>query len=84
MTHGYGVLFSKKTGKVVKVLEGNLPMLKMFAMNNVSPTRGYVVIDDTNTIVMYVTGRQGALPQIHKELEGCDSIEELGIDISML
>jgi hypothetical protein len=56
----------------------------MYAMNNVSPTRGYVVIDDTNTIVMYVTGRKGNLPQIHKELEGCDSIEELGIDISML
>jgi hypothetical protein len=43
-----------------------------------------VVIDDTNTIVMYVTGRKDCLPQIHKELEGCDSIEELGIDISML
>jgi len=84
MTHGFAIIFSTKTGKVKQVLEGNHPMLKSYGMKMLKPSESYLVINDDNTIVFSMTGRQGNLPKINKEHEGKNSKEEFGIDVADL
>lgn len=70
----YGVLFNRKTGKIVKSLEGHSSaMLKLFGMNNrnVSATRDFVVFDaTTGEIVFYCEGKKDDFPTICRDMEG--------------
>lgn len=78
-TKHYGVLFNRKSGKIVKTLvdEHGSAFLKMFAMNNVSATRDYVVFNaESGEIVGYYEGKKGDMPTIHKDMEGMN-IEDI-------
>ena len=70
----YGVLFNRKTGKIVTSLEGcSSAMLKLFGMNNrnVSATRDFVVFDsETGEIVFYCEGKKNDFPNICRDMEG--------------
>ena len=70
----YGILFNRKSGNVVKTLEGcSSAMLKLFGMNNrnVSATRDFVVFDsETGEIVFYCEGKKNDFPTIHRDMEG--------------
>lgn len=75
----YGVLFNRKTGKVVKTLEGiSSAMLKLFALQgNVSSTRDYVVFSGTTGIIaFYCEGKKNDSPTICRDMEG-KNINEL-------
>lgn len=75
----YGVLFNRKSGKVVKTLEGvSSAMLKLFALQgNVSSARDYVVFNGTTgTIVFYCEGKKNDSPTICRDMEG-KNINEL-------
>lgn len=75
----YGVLFNRKSGKVVKTLEGvSSAMLKLFALqSNVSSTRDYVVFNGTTgEIVFYCEGKKNDSPTICRDMEG-KNINEL-------
>lgn len=75
----YGVLFNRKSGKIVKTLEGvSSAMLKLFALQgNVSSTRDYVVFNGTTgEIVFYCEGKKNDSPTICKDMEGIN-IEEI-------
>lgn len=73
MNKFYGVLFNRKSGKVVKTLEGvSSAMLKLFALQgNVSSTRDYVVFNGTTgEIVFYCEGKKNDSPTICRDMEG--------------
>ena len=75
----YGVLFNRKSGKIIKSLEGvSSAMLKLFALQgNVSATRDYVVFNSrTGEIVFYCEGKKDDSPTIYRDMEG-KNIEEL-------
>lgn len=78
-TKHYGVLFNRKSGKVVKTLvdEYGSALLKMFAMNNVSPSRDFVVFNAySGEIVAYFEGKKNDLPNICKDMRGMN-IEDI-------
>lgn len=78
-TKHYGVLFNRNKGTIVKTLvdEHGSAFLKMFAMNNVSATRDYVVFNAENgEIVGYYEGKKNDMPTICRDMEG-KNIEEI-------
>ena len=83
MTNSIGILFNRKTGKVVKMLEGSTSLLKLFAMNNVSATRDYVIFDSEGICQGYFEGKKGDLPTICNDMIGKKD-KEFGFDISQL
>ena len=70
MTNGVGILFNRKSGKAVKVLTGSVGMLKLFAMNNVSATRDYVVFDSDGICKGYFEGKKNDIPTICNDMVG--------------
>lgn len=75
----YGMLFNRKSGKIVKSIEGlSSALLKMYALQgNVSSSRDYVVFNGkTGEIVFYCEGKKNDCPTICKDMEGMN-IEEL-------
>jgi len=75
----YGVLFQRKSGKIVKCIEGvSSALLKMYALQgNVSATRDYVVFNGTTgEIVFYCEGKKGDSPTICRDMES-KNIDEL-------
>lgn len=68
----YGVLFNRKSGKIVKTLvhEHGSAFLKMFAMGNVSASRDYVVFGADGIIVGYYEGKKNDMPTICRDMEG--------------
>lgn len=75
----YGVLFNRKSGKIIKTLEGvSSAMLKLFAsQGNVSSTRDYVVFNGTTgEIVFYCEGKKNDYPTIYRDMER-RNIEEI-------
>lgn len=69
----YGVLFNRKTGKVIKTIEGvSKALLEMYALQNgVSATRDYLVFNsETGEITFYCEGRKNDFPKICKDMEG--------------
>ena len=68
----YGVLFNRKSGKIIKTLSGiSSAMLKMFALQgNVSATRDYMIINGTTgEIIFHCEGRTNDMPKICKDME---------------
>lgn len=69
----YGVLFNRKSGKIVKTLEDlhGSAFLKIFAMGNVSASRDFVVFNaNDGEIVGYYEGRKNDMPKICMDMEG--------------
>lgn len=70
----YGVLFNRKTGVIVKTLEGvSCAMLKLFGANNrnVSATRDFVVFNaESGEIMFYCEGKKNDFPTICRDMEG--------------
>ena len=60
----FGVLFNRKSGKIVKVLTHDFgdAFLKMFAMGNVSPSRDYIVFSEDGIVTGYFEGKKNDLP----------------------
>ena len=68
----YGVLFNRKSGKIVRTLthEHGTAFLKMYAMGNVSASRDYVVFGSDGIIVGYYEGKKNDMPTICHDMEG--------------
>lgn len=79
----YGVLFDRKSGKIVKVLfdEYGSALLKMFAMGNVSSSRDYIVFNEEGVVVGYYEGKKNDMPTICHDMEG-KRVEEFGFSVS--
>ena len=68
----YGVLFNRKTGKIIEIREswGNA-LMRLWALNgNVSSTRDFVIFDEDGEIQFYCEGRKNDMPNICKKMEG--------------
>lgn len=75
----YGVLFQRKSGKIVKCIEAlSSALLSMYALQgNVSATRNYVVFNGTTgEIKFYCEGKKNDSPTICRDMEG-KNIDEL-------
>lgn len=83
MNRHIGVLFNRKSGKIVKVLEdrNGSAFLKMFAMGNVSASRDYIVFNMDGIVVGYYEGKKGDLPTICRDMEG-RKVEDFGFSVS--
>lgn len=69
----YGVLFNRKSGKIVKVISGfSSALLRLYGIQgNVSATRDYIVFNnETGEIVFYCEGKKNDMPTICKDMEG--------------
>ena len=69
----YGVLFNRKSGKIIKVIEAfSSALLKMYALQgNISATRDYVVFNGTTgEISFYCEGKKNDSPTICRDMEG--------------
>ena len=69
----YAVLFNRKSGKIIKTIEGfSSAMLKMYALNGgVSASRDYLVFNmETGIVSFYCEGRKDDFPNICKDMEG--------------
>lgn len=83
MNTAYGLLFNRKTGKVIKAIEGSLAMVKSYPMANpVSKTRDYLVLNaETGFCEAYFEGRgSNVLPKICKDMVG-KSYKDFNISI---
>lgn len=78
----YGVLFNRKSGRVVKVLvdEHGSAFLKMFALGNVSASRDYIVFNADGVVVGYYEGKKNDMPTICHDMEG-KRVEEFGFSV---
>ena len=81
----YGILFTRKSGKVVKILEHDFgdALLKMFAMNNVSSSRDYIIFNSDGIVTAYFEGKKNDLPNICKDMIG-KHVEEFGFSMKDL
>lgn len=73
MSKYYGVLFNRKSGKIIKTIEAiSSALLTLFAMQgNVSATRDYVVFNsETGEIVFYCEGKKNDFPTICDDMKG--------------
>lgn len=78
----FGVLFNRKSGKIVKVLEDKFgsAFLKMFALNNVSASRDYIVFNENGIVTDYFEGKKNDMPTICKDMVG-KKVEEFGFSV---
>lgn len=83
MNKHYGVLFNRKSGKIVKVLfdEYGSAFLKMYALGNVSSSRDYIVFSAEGIVVGYYEGKKGDMPKICRDMEG-RKVEDFGFSVS--
>lgn len=70
METSVGILFNRKSGKVVKTLIGHSSLLKLFAMNNVSASRDYVVFNASGICEGYFEGKKNDMPTICNDMVG--------------
>lgn len=68
----YGVLFNKKSGKIVTTLESlGCGLLSLYALNHATKTRDFVIFTEEGSIVKYYEGvGNGNCPKTWKEVEG--------------
>lgn len=81
----YGILFTRKSGKVVKILEHDFGdgLLKMFAMNNVSSSRDYIIFNSDGIVTAYFEGKKNDFPNICTDMIG-KHVEEFGFSMKDL
>lgn len=70
----YGILFNRKSGKIVRTIEAfSGAMLKMYGLNNTSPSRDYLIFDgDTGIVEFYCEGKKDDFPTICEDMIGKD------------
>lgn len=78
-----GLLFNRKSGQVVKAIEGSVALLKMFAMNNVSASRDYIIVDEAGYCQGYFEGRKNDMPKICNDMVG-KRAEDFGFSVDDL
>ena len=68
----YGILFNRKSGKIVRTIEAfSGAMLKMYGLNNTSPSRDYLIFDgDTGVVEFYCEGKKDDFPNICDDMIG--------------
>lgn len=78
----YGVLFNRKSGKVVKTLveQFGSAFLKMYALGNVSASRDFIVFSEEGIVVGYYEGKKNDMPTICRDMEG-KRVEEFGFKV---
>ena len=66
----YGVMFNRKSGKIVTTLEHafSSAMLTMYGLQHTTKTRDFVVFDSNGKIAKYLEG--GDFPKVCKDMEG--------------
>ena len=73
MDKHYGILFNRKSGKIIKTIEAySKAMLSLYALQgNVSATRDYVVFNGvTGEISFYCEGKKNDSPTMWRYMEG--------------
>ena len=83
MNTSVGILFNRKSGKVVKTLTGHSSLLKLFAMNNVSATRDYVVFNADGICEGYFEGKKNDMPTICRDMVG-KKAEDFGFSSNVI
>jgi hypothetical protein len=83
METSVGILFNRKNGKVVKTLTGHSSLLKLFAMNNVSATRDYVVFNADGICEGYFEGKKNDMPTICRDMVG-KKAEDFGFSSNVI
>lgn len=83
MNTSVGILFNRKSGKVVKTLTGHASLLKLFAMNNVSATRDYVVFNKDGICEGYFEGKKNDMPTICNDMVG-KKAEDFGFSSNII
>lgn len=83
METSVGILFNRKSGKVVKTLTGHASLLKLFAMNNVSATRDYVVFNADGICEGYFEGKKNDMPTICRDMVG-KKAEDFGFSSNVI
>ena len=78
-----GILFNRKSGKVVKTLTGHASLLKLFAMNNVSASRDYVVFNADGICEGYFEGKKNDMPTICRDMVG-KKAEDFGFSSNVI
>lgn len=78
----YGVLFNRKSGKIVTTLVDQFgsAFLKMYALGNVSASRDYIVFSEEGIVVGYYEGKKNDMPTICRDMEG-KRVEEFGFKV---
>ena len=68
----YGVLFNRKSGKIIKTIESfSESLLKMYALNGTSPSRDFLIFDgDTGIVSFYCEGKKNDFPNICEDMVG--------------
>lgn len=82
-TTSIGILFNRKSGKVVKAISGYTSMLRLFAMNNVSASRDYVILNRKGICEGYFEGKKNDLPTICDDMIG-KSYKEFNVSYEQL
>lgn len=83
METSVGILFNRKSGKVVKTLTGHSSLLKLFAMNNVSASRDYAVFNADGICEGYFEGKKNDIPTICHDMEG-KKAEDFGFSSNVI
>lgn len=83
MNTSVGILFNRKSGKIVKTLTGHTSLLKLFAMNNVSATRDYVIFNSDGICEGYFEGKKNDMPTICNDMIG-KKAEEFGFSSNVI
>lgn len=83
METSVGILFNRKSGKIVKTLTGHTSLLKLFAMNNVSATRDYVIFNTDGVCEGYFEGKKNDMPTICNDMIG-KKAEEFGFSSNVI
>lgn len=83
METSVGILFNRKSGKVVKTLTGHSSLLKLFAMNNVSASRDYVIFNADGICEGYFEGKKNDMPTICHDMEG-KKAEDFGFSSNVI
>lgn len=69
----YGILFNKKSGKIITTLENlcGYGLMSFYALQHCTKTRDFVIFDENGKIAKYYEGRgNGDCPLQWKEIEG--------------
>ena len=58
------IIFTKKTGKMVKAIEsGSKAMLSLYALQNLTKTRAAIIIDESGEVIDCYVGNESGFPK---------------------
>jgi len=79
----YGILFTRKTGKPVKMVSDNYgnAFIKMYAINNTSPSRDFIIFNADGIVTCYLEGKKNDIPIICEDMVG-KHVSEFGFNMA--